>query len=402
MNVMDQKVRIVHIINSFQPGGAEAMLCSLLERTDRERFEPSVVSLIDELQLAGPVIKSGIPVTVMGLRPGIFDPRGPIRLMRHLRKLRPDVVQTWMDHSNLIGGIAARMVPGTKTVWGIHHSNHIPHLTKRSTLMTVWMCARLSRQVPSKIVYCSQYAGKLYSERGFVADRMEVIPNGFDTARFHADRDARGWLRNELGLDPKTQLIGLVARYDPLKDHANFIRAAGILNREFPDVHFVLCGTRVDSGNSEITAQIASLGIGNRCHLLGQRKDVARIHAALDIATSSSVSEAFPLAVGEAMACGVPCVATDVGDSAMMIGQTGRIVPPSDSQALAAGWAEILKMDAGGRARLGAEARRRVCELFDLGAVVRRYESLYHELAGTQAQPSPRQKFAVAQSTHAA
>jgi glycosyltransferase involved in cell wall biosynthesis len=398
---MRRKVRIVHIINSFEPGGAEAMLCSLLKRTDRQSFDPSVVSLIDDLRVAGPVLQAGVPIEVMGIEAGKLDPRGLIRLVRHLRKLRPDIVQTWMDHSNLIGGLAARMVPDTKIVWGIHHSNHVPGLTKRSTLMTVWACARLSRKVPTKIVYCSQHAGKLYSARGFDAGKMSIIPNGFDTDHFLPSREARSSLRAELGIDNKATLIGLVARYDPLKDHANFIRAAGILSKQFPDVHYLLCGTKVDRENSALTEQINSLGISTRCHLIGQRKDVARINAALDIATSSSITEAFPLAVGEAMACGVPCVGTDVGDSAMMIGQTGRTVPASDSPSLAAGWAELLKMDAAGRARLGVEARQRVCELFDLGAVVRQYESLYHELAGTQPTVTVRTK-CPAQTPHAA
>jgi len=381
---MGDKVRVVHIINSLTFGGAEAMLCNLLLRTDRNIFEPHVVCLIDDLNLAGPILKAGIPVDVIGMRPGIADPRGPMKLVRHLRQLRPDVVQTWMDHSNLIGGLAARAVPEAKVVWGIHHSHHVRRLTKRSTLLTVWACGKLSGRVPTRIVCCSQHAQKLYAASGFSADRMVVIPNGFDTDLFHPDDGARSDVRKELGIDLKSTVIGLVARYDPLKDQANFVAAAGLLNREFPDAHFLMCGDLVDEDNTALMGQIRALGIEGRCHLLGQRRDVARIHAALDIATSSSISEAFPLAVGEAMACGVPCVVTNVGDSAMMIGNTGRIVPPSNSAALAAGWAELLKMDVVLRNRLGTDARRRVRDLFDLEAVGKRYADLYLELAGSK------------------
>jgi glycosyltransferase involved in cell wall biosynthesis len=381
---MGRKVRVVHIINSLTFGGAEAMLCNLLTRTDRDRFEPHVVSLIDDLKLAAPILNAGIPLQVMGMRPGLPNPSGPAKLVRHLRRLRPEIVQTWMDHSNLIGGVAARAVPGTKVIWGIHHSHHVRGLTKRSTLLTVWACGKLSSLVPSRIVCCSQHAQKLYVRDGFAADRMLVIPNGFNTELFHPNADARLQIRRELGIDGKAILIGLVARFDPLKDHANFIAAAGLLNKEFADVHFLMCGDGVDNNNAALMGQIAALGIGARCHLLGQRRDVAKIHVSLDIATSSSISEAFPLAVGEAMACGVPCVATDVGDSRMMIGDTGRIVPASESPALAAGWAEMLKMDVLARLRLGTEARRRVRELFDLEAVVRKYEDLYLELVGSE------------------
>ena len=384
---MSNKIRVVHIINSFEFGGAEAMLCNLLLRCDRTRFEPSVVSLIDDLRVAGPVLDAGIPLVTMGMRPGVPDPRGVARLTGHLRRLRPQVVQTWMDHSNLIGALAARAgAPRARVVWGIHHSDHVRGVAKRSTLLTVAACARISRRLTSAIVCCSQHAAALYGERGFARDRLTVIPNGFDTTRFHPDPDARRDVRRELGVSPDTTLIGLVARYDPFKDHANFISAAALLAGRFPDARFVLCGDKVDGHNETLTAQIEALGLTNRCHLLGNRRDVPRIHAALDVATSSSISEAFPLVVGEAMACGVPCVATDVGDSALIVGDTGRIVPPRDPRALAEAWAGLLEMGADARQQLGAAARARVCELFDLGAVTRRYEALYGELVDGKGQ----------------
>jgi glycosyltransferase involved in cell wall biosynthesis len=166
-----------------------------------------------------------------------------------------------------------------------------------------------------------------------------------------------------------------------------------------PAARFVLCGNRVDRDNEALAEQVGAAGVGDRCHLLGMRRDVARVTAAMDVATSSSISEAFPLAVGEAMACGVACAVTDVGDSAMIVGPTGRVVPPQDPAALAAAWGELLAMDPDARARLGAAARQRVCELFDLGAVTRRYEQLYEEVAtpsggaatpaGEPAEPQP-------------
>jgi glycosyltransferase involved in cell wall biosynthesis len=378
---MKQKIRIIHIINSFEFGGAEAMLCNLLLRTDRDRFEPSVVSLIDDLRVAGPVLQAGIPLVTMGMKPGIPDPLAVARLGRYLRRERPAIVQTWMDHSNLIGGLAARLAPRVRVVWGIHHSNHVPGLAKRSTLWTVSACAAMSHRLPAKIVFCSEHSRLLYAERGFAADRLLVIPNGFDTGIFRPDPDARRSVRQEIGVEANATLIGLAARYDPMKDHATFLRAAGKLAQLRTDVHFVLCGMKVNEQNVELMAQIQAMGLRERCHLLGPRHDIARIYASLDINTSSSISEAFPLAVGEAMACGVPCVATDVGDSALIVGQTGRIVPPSDPERLCGAWGDLLAMDPGARAALGAAARVRVRELFDLSAVTRRYEAVYEALA---------------------
>jgi glycosyltransferase involved in cell wall biosynthesis len=386
---MNDKIKIVHIINSFEFGGAEAMLCNLLLRTDRDRFEPSVVALIDDLTVAGPVLAAGIPLITMGMRPGVPDPLGIIRLARHLRRVRPAIVQTWMDHSNLIGGLASRLACRAPVVWGVHHSDHMRGLTKRSTLITVGACARLSHRLPARIVLCSEHARTLYGQRGFASDKMQVIPNGFDTERFRPDAAARADIRRELNIDDVTPLIGLVARYDPFKDHAGFLRAASLLVKARPDVRFLLCGANVDRQNQPLATLVDSLGLGRHCHLLGPRHDVPRILSALDILTSSSISEAFPLTVGEAMSCGVPCVATDVGDSAHIVSATGRIVPPSAPQAMADAWNELLALTPDGRRQLGAAARNRVRELFDLESVTRRYETLYRDLAAGAPRAAP-------------
>jgi glycosyltransferase involved in cell wall biosynthesis len=394
------KTRIVHIINSFEYGGAEAMLCDLLLRTDRTRFEPSVVALIDDLTVAEPVRRANIPLVTMGMTPGIPDPRGVARLAQHLRRLRPHVIHTWMDHSNLIGGVAARLAGRTNVVWGVHHSDHVRGVAKRSTLMTVSACAMLSRRLASRIVCCSEHARVLYARRGFAFERLMVIPNGFDTTRFRPDPAARRAVREELGVDDATPLVGLVARFDPCKDHATFLRAAASLRKSRPDVRYVLCGANVDRSNRELTALVGELGLNSHLHLLGPRRDVPRVLAAIDVLASSSISEAFPLAVGEAMSCAVPCVVTDVGDSALIVGPTGRVVPPRDSEALSEGLGAVLSMPAGHRRELGHDARKRIVERFDLTAVTRRYEDVYDELASahparrrgrspTAARPSP-------------
>lgn len=388
--------KIVHIINSLEFGGAEMMLCNLLAHMDRRRFDPVVVLLIEDLTLADRVEALGIPLRVVGMNPRVPDPRKLAALVRLLRRERPALVQTWMDHSNLIGGTAARLARGAATavVWGIHHSNHVPGHTKRTTLMAVSACARLSRRVPTRIVCCSEHARTLYEKRGFAAEKLTVIPNGFDTRAYRPDPAARLEVRRELGLAAETPLVGLVARFDPLKDHMTFLHAARLLGDALPDVRFLLCGEGVDASNTALVSAIDSLGLAGRCRLLGPRRDIPRIQASLDLAVSSSISEAFPLVVGEAMACGTPCVVTDVGDSALMVGPTGRVVPPSDPAALAAACRAVLELEPEARARLGAEARRRTLELFDLPAVTRRYEALYDDLiaaprVATEDVPAP-------------
>jgi glycosyltransferase involved in cell wall biosynthesis len=375
------KHKILHIINSFEYGGAETMLCNLMGRADRDRFVPVVAALIDDMRTAGPVLDAGIAVHVIGMRPGVPNPRGVMRLAGLLRRERPAVVQTWMDHSNLIGALAVGLSQvRAPLVWGVHHACHMPGLSKRSTLWTVAACARLSGRVPRWVVCCSEASRVAYASHGFASERLKVIPNGFDTQTFRPDPEARSQVRRELGLAPDVTLIGLIARYDPFKDHDNFLRAAAIVAREAPEVRFLLCGVGVDRSNDVLAAAVRSLGLGNRCHLLGPRRDVARVMAALDLAVSSSRAEAFPLAVGEAMACGVPCVVTDVGDSAAIVGATGWVVPPRDPHALAAACRSAFGISPSARIQRGMEARRRICEQFDLTGIVRRYEELHESL----------------------
>jgi glycosyltransferase involved in cell wall biosynthesis len=383
------KIKVIHIINTFgYGGGAEAMLYSLLACTDRERFELMVVSLTDSLSLAERVEALGIPVRGIGMRPGVPDPRGVVRLARLLHRERPGVIQTWMYHSNLIGGIAARLSVPAPVVWGIHHvvsldyikTKHDARAEKRTTLWTLAIGARLSHRLPARIVCCSESARQQHERMGYATEKLMVIPNAFDTGTFRPDPTARFEVRRELGIGPDTLLVGRFARYATQKDYPNFFRAAAILKDRCPGVHFVLCGDRMDEANAELVSGVEAHGLRGRCHLLGIRRDMPRLTASLDLAVQSSITEAFPLVIGEALACGVPCVATDVGDSAAIIGESGRIVPPRDPQALAAACQELLELSPEARAQMGQSGRLRIQKYYELASITRRYEDLYEAL----------------------
>lgn len=380
--------RILHIINSLTHGGAEAMLCELARRHDAARWRPVVATLIEDHTLARPLVDAGIEIHTMGMRPGIPDPRGVARLSRLIREIRPHVIQTWMDHSNLIGGVAARLAGATPVVWGLHQSVHTPGVAKRSTLMTVAACAKLSRHLPATVVSCSHHGAACYIASGFEPSRMRVIPNGFDSLRFRPDPTAPAWLRAELGLDADVPLVLLPARFDPFKDHETFVAAAARIAAQMPDVRFVLCGAEIDANNAALASMLRTHGVARHCHLLGPRRDIALIFAAVDLVVSSSISEAFPLVLGEAMSCGTICVATDVGDSAHIVGEFGRIVPPSDPAALGDACVAMLSLSRDARAAMGAAARQDISERFDLTSVTRQYERLYD----TVLQGAPRQR----------
>jgi glycosyltransferase involved in cell wall biosynthesis len=376
-------MKLVFVITDLRTGGAEIMLLRLLERLDRKRFQPHVISLVSLSSIGSHVQALGIPVEALGMQPGRIGLLAFVRLIRRLRALRPDLVQTWMYHADLVGGLAARMAGVPAVVWGIRNGSLHRAQTKLATRLVVGACARLSGHVPHRIISCAKTACELHAALGYPAGRMLVIPNGFDLDQYSPDTAARDAIRTELGLVPDTPLVGLVGRFDPQKNYAGFIQAAGLLHMRQPQVHFLMAGQGVERDNRMLAKAIDAAGLGSGVSLLGQRDDMPRLMAALDLLVSASAyGEAFPNVLGEAMACAVPCVTTDIGDAAYIVGDTGKVVAPGDSAALAAAMEQVLAMPAAARTELGHRARARIAAHFEIGEVTLRYEALYEALGG--------------------
>ncbi len=371
--------KIVHLITGLEAGGTETMLYKLLTATDRARFSPEVVSLLRGGAMVERIQRLGIEVHTLGMRRGVPNPGALARLVRLLRRHRPELLQTWLMHSDLLGGIAA-VLTGVPVVWNIRHSALDPASRSRLTGITERTCAALSGWVPRMVICCSTASKDRATELGFRTSKLRVIPNGFDLSAFRPDPGARASVRGELGLAPETALVGLVARFDPNKDHRTFLSAAGRLHAVRPEVHFLLCGREIVPENPALSGAVRAERFEGVVHLLGPRSDIPRLQAALDVACSSSVGEGFPNVIGEAMACGVPCVVTDAGDSAEIVGDTGRVVGPRDPEALAAALRELLDMGEVARRGLGLRARARVSQLYRLEVVARDYEELYDRI----------------------
>lgn len=371
------RVRVMYVISDLSVGGAEMMLYKLLARTDRTRFEPVVVSLMEGGALRPRVEALGVKVHTVGVRPKLPTPLDLWRLVRLTREIDPDLVVGWMYHSCLAVQLAG-LLSKTKaaTLWSVHYSVNSLAAEKRLTAAVIRACARLSR-MPRRIIYVSRDGRAKHGPLGFSTQNGCVIPNGVDADAFKPSPEARAPVRAELGLDENALLVGMVSRYHPMKDHANFLRAAATLSEGHAGAHFVLVGRGADEENAELRGLINELGLAGRTHLLGERHDVPRLTAALDIFSLSSYCESFPNVIGEAMACAVPCVVTDVGDAEWIVGDTGRVVPARDPSALAHAWAELVALGAEGRAELGRAALARACELFPVKSIVRRYETLY-------------------------
>ena len=332
---------------------------------------------------------SGVTVRAMDISRALPNPLSLFRLSSVLRKWRPDVVQTWLYHGDLLGGLAAKLAGGRRVIWNIRNGNPDPRRDHRSTIWCARACAALSGRLPSAIICNSKAAASIHVGLGYDGDRMWIIPNGVDVEAFRPDASARSGIREELGVPGDGFLIGLVGRFDPVKDHRAFVGAAGRLASFDGRARFVLCGEDVTRDNSVLASWIEATGYGNRFHLLGVRRDVPRITAALDVSTSSSHGESFSNVIVEAMACGVPCVVTDVGDSRLIVGGTGIVVPPGSPAALVDAWRSLLGMPASRRSSIGAAARRRVTEEYSIETMVARFGELYAQIART-APPSDR------------
>jgi glycosyltransferase involved in cell wall biosynthesis len=344
------------------------------------RFKNIVVSMTDTGPVDEFLKREGIEVYSLGLSRSAPHPYGLISMIKILKRIAPDILQSWLYHSDLLGLVAGKLAGVPHVVWNIRCSTMDLKKYSKLTAITLRLLAWLSSYPDAVIV--NSFAGKhLHESFGYRPGRWEVIPNGFDLNKYRFNPNARKEIRRELDIGENTVLIGLVARYDTMKDHVGFLSAAATLVKEkYYDVGFILVGKDIDSHNAVLAEIIREKGLESHVHLMGERADIPEIMSAIDIVTSSSYGEGFPNVIGEAMACGRPCVVTDTGDSALLVGETGLVVPVKDPEAMAAAWKSFIDMGQDGRRRFGIEARERIKKNYNLKDFIKRYERFYEEM----------------------
>ena len=378
---------VLHLITGLGVGGAEHMLEKLVLGMDRAEFRNTVVSVTGDGQIAVRLRQAGIPVYSLGLTHPASLPRTILRLRRLLLELQPHIMQTWLYHADLVGTVTHMTTPtDTKLLWNLRCSDMDMRQYSAGTRWVLRFLPMLSGN-PLRIISNSE-AGRLHHiGLGYRGSGWTILPNGFDLAKFGPQDAARRQIRQQLGISDTDFLIGMIARHDPMKDHANFFAMARQLARQRSDIHFMLVGRGCEPGKGW-TAE-AQAELGGRLHLLGERKDVAELLSALDVMTlTSAYGEGFPNVLGEGLASGIPCVATDVGDAKRILGDAGLVVPPRDPAALVAAVQRILDMPAAERDAWRQQMRRRAEQEFNLNDVTARYERLYREiLAGIPSSP---------------
>lgn len=371
-NVIEEprKIRLTFLTRSLDLGGAQRQLVTLAKALDKSRFEVSVLTFYSGHPLERELDNSGVRLVSLD-KQGRWDVLGfTRRLIREARKLQPDVLHSYLDIPNVMALLARRYVP-TKVVWGVRASA----MELRDYDWLFRLAARVEQGFsshPDLVIVNSEAAFQHHLKKGFHRGKLKLIPNGIDTEVFKPDLEARVRLRREWGVDENVHLVGTVGRFDPVKGLPTFLAAAGLVSRERQDVKFICVGDGPPHQVELLKSLANELGIADKVIVAGPRSEVTAVYNALDLLVSSSHSESFPNAVAEAMSCGVPCVVTNVGDSAALVNDCGVVVEPGRPETLAPAIISVLHQD---KAALGKRCRARIVEQFGVEQLARRTEA---------------------------
>ena len=377
------RLTVCHFIYGIGGGGAESMMRSLVGQLDRRRWRVVVVALQAK---AWPEEAASLRAVVDALH--VLDETALLsgstlkKLSRVMRAERPDVVQTWMHHADFTGGLVARFAGVPQVVWGIHcrEITRAPGESKVKAWLFAQLLPILAHWVPSRIVSCSEVAMADHVTLGYPRESLRWIPNGVDAQRFRPSVSAREELRSRLGIAEATPLIGFAGRAHEMKNLPLLLQAFGLLGARLPAARLVLCGVQRQELDEESQASLLTLPNQDAVHWLPFQSEPEHFYPGLDLFTLSSRTEACPMTILEAMACGLPCVTTDVGDCARLIGDAGRVVPAGNAEALAEVWFEVLQLSQQARSALGRNARERLLTEFSLERAATRYQDLYETL----------------------
>ena len=368
-------IKITHVITGLGVGGAENMLKKVLVHHDRTNFKMNVIAL-----KGGPLVKElidiGIEVCVLDLKLNlkIFSKLAIMR--RTLKRIEPNIIQSWMYHADLFAGIFSYFMK-IPIIWGIRQSNLDVKHSKKLTRFIALLNSYLSYLMPAHILSCSDEAKKVHVNMGYCENKISFIPNGFELEVFTPKPTVRNDIRIKLEITDDCLVIGMVARYDPQKDFKCFIDAAALFIDVRKDVRFVLIGSGVDDKNEELMSLIQANYLEDYFILMGMRSDVSEIINAFDLTTlTAAYGEGFPNVIGESMACGIPCVVTDVGDSKNIIGDSGYVVEINKPKQITAAWLDYFNKNEEDKNIL-KEKTLKIITKYDIKNIVIEYQKLY-------------------------
>jgi glycosyltransferase involved in cell wall biosynthesis len=363
-------LKIAFLIRDLNYGGAQRQLVTLVKALDKQGFDITVLCFYPGGPLEKNLKDSRVKIVSLEKR-GRWDLFNFFwRLIHCLKDIQPDVLHGYLSESNLLAIFVKSFFPSIRLIWGVRVSDvDLIYSDWLSRLNFQWECF-FSRF--ADLIIVNSKAGRNYHlAHGFPADKMVVIPNGIDSDRFKPDVEARVKVRLEWGISDDTLLIGIVGRLAPMKDHPTFLKAAALLCKDRQDVRFVCVGSGPEDYTQELYQLTAQLNLSEKVIWVGSRADMPAVYNAFDILCSSSAyGEGFANVIGEAMACGIPCVVTDVGDSAWIVENVGIVVPPQNPEALVAGWKSLIEQQQYKSSNLKLNTRSRITSVFNCNKLV--------------------------------
>lgn len=372
-------MKILHIITGLRTGGAEMMLYRLATMADPGTTH-EVISLRGMGAVGARLQQAGIKVTSVDMM-GRSAPKAWLRLVKAIRRSRPDVVQTWLYHADVLGGLAARVAGVRNIVWSIRTADiRLGIGLSRGADLMLRISARLSARLPQRIIYVAEAARIAHEAVGYDPNKSVVIQNGFTIPDTADCSQGSLKIRQERGIPNDALVIGTAGTFNAQKNQVGFVNACASLLEKYPNLHLLLIGRGNDADSPALADAVTGTGHPERVHLMGERRDVAACLSALDLFCLSSRGEGFPNVVGEAMAVGTPALVTDVGDAALLVAETGTVVPVDDPQALAAALAHLATLSRDELATRGQVARERIIQNFTMPQVKDRYLMLYRSL----------------------
>jgi glycosyltransferase involved in cell wall biosynthesis len=374
---MNDNRKLLIITTSLGIGGAEKILFELTEKLSSDSFRIEIISFISNGYYKNKLSNIGVTVHELNLT---FNPLtwfNVTRIIRIIYLFKPDVVQTWLYHADLIGGICAKLMGVKRIYWNIRHSNLSFSKNSYSTLMIAKLCAWFSDIIPTQIVTCSEQSIETHARFGYEKSKFLVISNGFYTDKFKFNPYYRNKIRSELKIEPDAIAIGLFGRYHPQKNHKGLIQAIKLLEEKHHNLICVLAGKYIDYDNTEMTSLITELSLNDRFILLGERSDIALLYNALDYFALVSYGEGFPNVLGEAMLSGVICLTTDAGDSYLIMDNYGVRIKSTDPIEIARSLDFALQLNKEGKEKIVIEARNRIINTYSINNMVKNYKELY-------------------------
>ena len=368
-------MRIVHIITGLGDGGAEHTLFKICKYDNINKH--IVISLKGPGKYFSLLNKLGIKVYCLNIK--FFSINRFFFLIKLLSDLKPNVVQTWLVHADFLGGITARLAGIKNIIWNIRYSNFEIGKAKLTTILIIKILAKLSLFIPRSIIINSKRAKKIFTIEGYDKKKLKFIPNGFDLSILKPQKFQKISFKKKLKIKKLLPLIGNVARYDKKKDHLNLLSALSLIRAKNVNFCCTLVGSNIDKNNLSLVSEIKRLKLSNSVKLLGQSDNILQVMNGLDIfVQSSSYGEGFPNVVAESMACGTPCVVTDVGDAGLIVGKTGWIVPPNNPNNLAKAIEKALnEMGSKNWNKRCYKTRLRIKENFNISKMLQSYNEVW-------------------------